>query len=301
MSKKSKSKRGGKSAVTPRPRRSWKRSPAWLTLAGGAILVVAITASSRLAPVRRAIGLAPLPVSTTSQQGGLSLNKEYIYAGGRLVATEEPSATTPTPTPTPAGQPPTGLVATYQSSAGGVLLSWNAPASGSVSGYVVERRGAGVDFTPLGQSVTATSFVDQAAQEGQAYLYRARALFNGGGVSEHSNSDLATAITFADDPLVSSTENPAAATPVKAVHFTQLMSAVNAVRSLAGLSAIAWTFTPQPGALIKLEELSEMRLGLGQGREALGLPAVSFTDPDLERGVTPIRKAHIQELRNAAR
>jgi F5/8 type C domain len=42
---------------------------------------------------------APLPTPTPTP---LTLTKEYIYAGGRLVATEEPqAAATPTPTPTP--------------------------------------------------------------------------------------------------------------------------------------------------------------------------------------------------------
>ena len=55
----------------------------------------------------------PAPPLSYSNFSPASPAKEYIYAGGRLVATEEPSPTptpVPTPTPLPACTPPTGLI-----------------------------------------------------------------------------------------------------------------------------------------------------------------------------------------------
>lgn len=240
------------------------------------------------------------PAATTAaRQTGLQLSREYIYAGGRLVATEGPT-TAPTPPPPP-GPAPTGLAASFDPAAGRVLLSWSAPAPASVSGYTVERRPAGGQFAPLGQAVIGTTFADHAVKPGRAYLYRVRAHFQGGGSSDYSNSDLATVVAFADDPLVSASESPAGATTIRALHLAQLREAVNAVRELAGHSAIAWTFAAQPGSPVKLEDLSELRAGLGQARETLGLPAVPYTDPEPARGATPVRKAHVQELREAVK
>jgi hypothetical protein len=98
-------------------------------------------AATRYEPVRRAVGMRPLVV--TSAQGGtqLPLSKEYVYAGGRLVATEDPPPAS-TPTPTQGGPSPTALVATgYFPSANSasVKLVWAAPSSGSPTSYVVER------------------------------------------------------------------------------------------------------------------------------------------------------------------
>jgi hypothetical protein len=70
--------------------RSRRLQPLIVLLIVGA-LVTAI-AAPRWEPLRRAIGLRPLaPPAAPQGGGGLQLAKEYIYAGGRLIATEEPA------------------------------------------------------------------------------------------------------------------------------------------------------------------------------------------------------------------
>jgi hypothetical protein len=68
------------------------------------VLLAAGFAATRYNPARHFIGLSPLvaPATQGDWAGTLPLAKEYVYAGGRLVATEEP-APAATPTPTPAG------------------------------------------------------------------------------------------------------------------------------------------------------------------------------------------------------
>lgn len=99
-------------------------------------IVAAGAASLRWQPVRRTVGLSPLsePLAQATPTP-LLLSKEYVYAGGRLVATEEP-------TPQPSGSPPTNLVATSSIPSSGQLVvkvTWPAPADATPTGYVVER------------------------------------------------------------------------------------------------------------------------------------------------------------------
>src|SRR5215213_674770 len=107
------------------------RHKAYYVAALSALVLLATSiGAARFDPLRRALGLRPLTVSPAQNQN-LPLSKEYVYAGGRLVATEEPTPAS-TPTPAPAGPPPTNLVATAEFPSAGVAnvrVSWSAPAS----------------------------------------------------------------------------------------------------------------------------------------------------------------------------
>ena len=75
----------------------------------------ALWGPKQIAPAGSSRAMAPAPVALQSQNSfsPISPAKEYIYAGGKLVATEEPSPTptpVPTPTPPPACTPPTTLI-----------------------------------------------------------------------------------------------------------------------------------------------------------------------------------------------
>lgn len=221
-----------------------------------------------------------------AQQSPPVLAKEYIYAGGRLVAVEEPA-------PAPPGAGPTNLTATATAPTQ-VSLTWSPPASGSVAHYLVERgTSAAGPFTPLTPEPTAASFTDTTAASESAYLYRVRAVFAGGANSDYSNRDLATTFTFTDDPL---TER---VTPVKGQHVAEVRLAVNAVRAAAGLPAASWTDPSLSGQWIKAAHLEELRARVNEARTALGMATNAYTDPSLS-GVV-VKKIHVEELRASVR
>jgi hypothetical protein len=89
------------------------------------------------------------------------------------------------------------------------------------------------------------------------------------------------------------------------VHFTKLLTAVNAVRAAAGLSALS-SAAPAPDATpkptVKRDHLvTTLRNGLDAARSALSLSAPSYTDPTVTAGQTKVKDEHITELRNGVK
>lgn len=101
-----------------------------------------------------------------------------------------------------------------------------------------------------------------------------------------------TAFSFTEDPVVAET------TTVKAVHITELRTAVNQARARANLSSATWTDNPLQATVtaIKAAHITELRARLDEARAALGLSAVNYTDPTLISGYQ-IKAVHVQELR----
>ena len=182
---------------------------------------------------------------------------------------------------------PAGLVA-GATGATSITVNWTA-VPGATS-YQVFRRSAGGGFAQIATPAVAT-FTDTVGAN-TAHLYRVRAV-SATGVSADSNTDLATAVVFTDDPLVSGT------TPVRAAHITQLRTASNAVRSLAGLGAFAFSDAAlTPGVTpIRRAHIIDLRTALDEARAALGLPALGYTDPSITAGTTTVRATHIVDLR----
>ena len=178
---------------------------------------------------------------------------------------------------------PTGVNAVATSSTQ-VQVTWSA-VTGATS-YEIYRRNPGGSYTLRGTSLT-TSYNDTASAN-TAYLYRVRAV-NAGGSSGDSASDLATTVIFTDDPL-------AAGVPVKAVHLSQLRTAVSAVRAQAGLSAVTYTDAAAVGVTVKAIHITELRTYLDQAMTVLGLTTGGWTDASLS-GVR-IKATHVQQIRN---
>ena len=169
-----------------------------------------------------------------------------------------------------------------------VDIAWNAP-TGATS-YQIDRRAAGGGFSQIGTSMTS-SFSDTTASPDSAYLYRVRAV-NDAGVSSASAADLATTVIVVDSPLASGIV-------VKAVHLSELRTAVNAVRLLASLLPAGFTDPATAGTAIRAVHVTELRSALDAARGALGFSTGGYTDASLTS--VAIKAVHFQELRDRVR
>ena len=100
---------------------------------------------------------------------------------------------------------------------------------------------------------------------------------------------------FTDDPIL------AGVTPVRAVHFTELRTRIDALREAAGLGRFRWTDPAlRAGATpVRLVHLLELREALGAAYTAAGRAGPRWTDAAPTAGTTPIRAVHLTELRAA--
>jgi hypothetical protein len=170
-----------------------------------------------------------------------------------------------------------------------VNVSWEVVPG--ASSYEVFRSSHGVAFVSIG-TPTAAAYTDNSVSANTTYLYKARAIASDASESDFSNVDAATTIVFTDAPIVPGV------TTVKATHITQLRAAVNAVRAAAGLSAYAFGTAPSPGTFIQRVHVQELRSALDPARAAITLAPISYTDATLTTGVTPVKAAHLEELRS---
>ena len=104
-----------------------------------------------------------------------------------------------------------------------------------------------------------------------------------------------SAASFTDHPILRGV------TPIKAVHFTELRTRIDALRVGAGLARFQWTdpvlvrgVTP-----IKAVHLQELQAALGQAYVAAGRAAPGWIDGEPTPGVTPIKAVYVMELRAA--
>ena len=176
-----------------------------------------------------------------------------------------------------------------------INLSWTASVGATASTqYQIARASASSPFVTI-HTTSATSFADTVAA-GSAYVYKVRAIDATAGNSVYSSPDAAATFFFTDDPLLGHV------TRIKAVHVTEMRQAVNAIRAAAGLPPATYTDPALPSASnVKAVHLRELRTALNQARTPLGLSSLLFTDPTLTAGATPVRAAHLTELRNGVR
>ena len=169
-----------------------------------------------------------------------------------------------------------------------VDMSWNV-VLGATS-YEIDRRAPGEGFTPFA-APAGNSFADTSVTAGQAYLYRVRAVGTG-GTSGNRAPALATTVMFSNDPL-------STGMVVLGAHPSQIRTAVNAVRSLAGLQAASFTDPSPVGMTIKSSNITELRTALDAALTALGLPAGGYTNSALAGEF--VRAIDFQELRDRVR
>ena len=186
---------------------------------------------------------------------------------------------------------PAGLAVSSTSSTQ-ITVSW--ATSAGAARYQVERAASTAGpYTVVGNPTT-NSFADGAVAANTTYIYRVRAVDSAGNLSAYSNTVAATAVTYTDGILT------ADATPLKAVHMTELRTVVNSVRRAAALPDASWTDANLAGANVRAIHLQELRNSLSQAFAAFGANAPIFTDSPAAAGGTPIKKVHIEELRSYA-
>ena len=100
---------------------------------------------------------------------------------------------------------------------------------------------------------------------------------------------------FTDHPIVPGE------TPVRAVHFTELRTRIDGLRSAVGLGRFPWTDPVLRASVtrIRIVHLLELRSALAAAYTAAGRSTPSWTDAGAVSGATPIRAAHLMELRAA--
>jgi hypothetical protein len=182
---------------------------------------------------------------------------------------------------------PANVTATATSSSN-VALTWNAVPE--ATGYDVWRKAnVAAPFAQVDSTAT-TSFNDGSVSANTAYLYQVRA--TGGAFSA---SELAATTMFTDPDLV------AGSTRLKSAHLTELLTAVNAVRTLAGLGTTAFATPATVSSVSTAAHVTTLRAAINGARTTLGIGTTAYTDSSLVAGSTPIRAVHITELRAAVR
>ena len=234
--------------------------------------------------VRKLASLVSPPAVPPANQ----LTKEYIYAGDKLIATEEPGNLS-------APENASALTLSNESPPR-VTISWS-PTQGAHH-YEIERTDhVNVAYAPITTNVTGTTFIDSTVSSVHAYLYRIRAVDAGGNVSAYSNIDLATAISFTDDSLV------VQSTLVKAAHINELRQAIDAVRWTANMNPASWgAGISQFSTTVEATHIDDLRTNLSAALSALNLPPCTYTDNSVTAlRASFIKKEHIDQLRQCLR
>jgi hypothetical protein len=240
-------------------------------------------------------GAATLPVNDTFTMGDAGVQTfpaGFILrtAGSQIVTVTDTVTATITGSRgvTVGPATPTSLVAT---GAGATTVNLTWAASAGATNYEIARKCSTAAYAPI-VTTSSTNYPDTTLSANSACLYEVRAIDAFSRYSPYSAPDVATTFVFTDEPLV------AAGTKVKAVHFTELRQAVNALRAVAGLGAMSFT-PPVPAAavIVRVSHVQELRTAADQARAALGLTATAYADAP----PTVIKALHVQQLRAAVK
>jgi hypothetical protein len=186
---------------------------------------------------------------------------------------------------------PTGLAATAISPTQ-VWLTWNAVSGASYYQIVYYSNG---QFSWAASPVT-NSYLHGGLAPDTTYYYQVVAVFSDNSSGPWSVIEPATTVLYANDPLSSGWM------PISAGHLTQLRTAVNAMRSSAGLPAVSFTDPVITPGVTRVKEvhLRELRSALDAARAAKYLPPVWYSNAMVSAGES-IRAADFQELREGTK
>ncbi len=223
--------------------------------------------------------------------GGLVNGTTYTFTvtAKNAIGTGAPSLPSNAATPGASLAAPVQLTATATSTSS-VSLTWAAAAFAAK--YEVLRSFEGSAFVVIA-APTNPSYVDTGVEPSTTYLYKVRSVDSGNTRSASSAVDAATTIMFSNDPL-------SAGISAQALHISELRTAVNAMRTAAGLGAATFTDpTVSSGTPIKAVHITELRSALDQARSTIGLTALGYSDT-IASGVA-VKAIDLQEIRNGVK
>ena len=144
----------------------------------------------------------------------------------------------------------------------------------------------------IATTTAGTSHVDLVPANA-AYLYTIRAADELGQTIAWASPDLATSVTFTDDPLVPGVSL------IRASHIDQLRTASAAMQRLVNFQVVQ-PITMPVGSFVIASDLVALRDEIERRRRSLGLAPGVYATPGLAAGQL-IRAGHIIELRSAVR
>ena len=113
--------------------------------------------------------------------------------------------------------------------------------------------------------------------------------------------DQARAVTARFSRVFSDSTLTPLASVIRALHVTELRTAIDTLRTRQGLAAFGWTDSAivAGATVIKRSHLVEMRSAVAAVYTARGLSAPAWTDATITPGATTVRSVHVTELRAA--
>jgi hypothetical protein len=169
-----------------------------------------------------------------------------------------------------------------------VDLTWTA--SAHADHYEIYRADTAPIFAFKG-STSASSYSDTTVSADAVYVYEIRAFDSAAQYGPMSVPDVANTIAFTDDLGAPST------TLLKANHLTEVQTAANKLRKIAGLSDFPFA---TPLGKVLAQNILDVRAALDEARSVLHLPNDGYTDSAIDNH-TPVRAVHIKDLRDGVK
>ena len=243
------------------------------------VVTVAATGSTSVTLTAVGVGTATIQVTATDP-GGLSATLSFAVTVSSANLAPEPVGTLPPLTIEADEAAVTVDVAGAFRDPDGDRLTYGASSS-LPAVAAVSVSGSRVRVTPLTAGSTA---VTVTATDTGGSNRTAIQLFS-----------VTVVQPFTDHPVVSGE------TPVRAVHFSELRTRIDALRAAVGLGRFGWTDPVlRAGATrVRLVHLLELRSALAAAYAAAGRSVPRWTDAAPVGGTTPIRAVHLMELRAA--
>ena len=244
-----------------------------------AVATVALS-GSRLSVRPVATGTATITVTATDP-GGLSATQAFVV-------TVSPPANRP---PEPVGTLAPVTIGLDESAVTVEVSGGFRDPDGDALTYAATSSAPAVATVALsGSRLTATPL-----SEGAALVTVTATDVSGTNTTATQSFRVTVVRPFTDHPIVPGE------TPVKAIHFTELRTRIDALRDTAGLQRFRWTDpAPRVGATpVRLVHLLELRSALAEAYAAAGQPVPRWMDAAPVAGTTPIRATHLMELRAA--